>query len=127
VNIPELQVRLTLGEDVRQGPRVGRPNVRTHGTIALLLGTASRGGSRWALMRELMAAIGDRGPYAHSIEQLRPVLRDPPSMAPAAVVVARLLVSPKEAAGLAEQAVNSYSIDPGSLEVVARATKLSGP
>jgi hypothetical protein len=44
VNIPELQVRLTLGESLPGPARVGRAAVRTHGTIALLLGAGARGG-----------------------------------------------------------------------------------
>lgn len=125
VNIPELQVRLTLDEELLLEPRVGRSDVRTHGTIALLLGGSSRGRSRRSLLRETIDAIMRRGPYSHSIEQLTPVLRDPPSLAPAAFVAARLLVSPRQAADIAEHAVAGYSIDPRTLAQVARATAIS--
>ncbi len=120
VNIPELQVCLTLGEELRPVPRVGRPDVRTHGTIALLLGSAGRGASRRSLIAEMVAAIAGKGVYASSVEQLTPVLRDPPSLAPAAFVAARLLASPRKAASIAERAVASYSINPTTLAAVAR-------
>jgi hypothetical protein len=121
VNIPELQVRLTLGDELPQTPRVGRPDVRTHGTIALLLGAASRGEPRRSLLAAVLDVIARRGLYANSSEQLTPALRDPPSLAPAAFVGARLLVSPKKAAEIAAHAVASYSIDPRTLAEVADA------
>ena len=120
VNIPDLQVRLTLGEEQAQAPRRGRSGVRTHGTIALLLGAAARGGSRRSQIGEIADAIMHRGLYEQSTEQLTPVLRDPPSLAPAAFIAARLLISPQNAAHIAKQAVSSYSLDPKTLEQVAR-------
>lgn len=126
VNISELQVRLTLGEELPRPARVGRAGVRTHGLIALLLGRASRGGSRRSLTSEMLDAVLRRGLYADSGEQLTPALRDPPSLAPAAFVAARLLVSPRRAANIAEQAVANYSIGPMTLAEVARAAATSG-
>jgi hypothetical protein len=127
VNIPDLQVRLTLGEDLTQAPGRGRSGVRTHGTIALLLGAASRGGSRRSQVGEMADAIMHRGLYEHSSEQLTPVLRDPPSLAPAAFVAACLLISPRKAVNIANKAVTSYSLDPRTLEQVARVGTLSTP
>lgn len=121
VNIPELQVRLTLGEELAGPARVGRAGIRTHGTIALLLGGAARGESRRSLLGEIRDAIAHRGLYADSSEQLTPVLRDPASLLPAASVAARLLLSPRQAAEIAEHAVSGYSIDPTSVEKVSRA------
>lgn len=127
VNIPELQVRLTLGQELPGSACVGRPGVRTHGTIALLLGSASRGGSRRSLLGNIRDAVVRRGLYADSIEQLTPVLRDPPSLAPAGFVAARLLVSPGQAAGITETAVVNYSIGPRTLAEVARSVATSSP
>jgi hypothetical protein len=121
VNLAELQVRLTLGQSLRGLVRVGRAGVRTHGTIALLLGAAARGNSRRALLGELGDAIAHRGMYSRSSEQLTPVLRDPPSLAPAALIAARLLRSPRRAADIAVHAVASYSIAPSAVAEVARA------
>ena len=74
-----------------------------------------------------MRDVVRRGLYADSTEQLTPVLRDPPSLAPAAFVAARLLASPRQAAGIAGQAVISYSIGPRTLAEVARAAATSSP
>jgi hypothetical protein len=124
VNIPELQVRVTLGEALPGPARTGRAGMRTHGTIALLLGAASRGASRRSLLSEIRDAIAHRGLFGDSSEQLTPVLHDPPSLAPAAFLVARLLLSPRQAADIAARAVTSYSIGPSTVADVARAAAI---
>jgi hypothetical protein len=129
VNIPELQVRITLGQELPSEPRFGLAGIRTHGAIALLMGSASRGESRRTLLGEMRDAIVHRGLYANSAEQLTPLMRDPPSVAPAVFVAARLLLSTRGAAAIAEQAVASYSIGPDAVAAVAGAAsaKAAGP
>lgn len=121
VNIPDLQVRMTAGEVLPSEPSTGLAGVRTHGAIALLMGSASRAASRPSLLGEMRDAIVNRGLYSNSAEQLTPLLRDPPSLAPAAFVAARLLLTPRGAAAIAGQAVASYSIGPDAVAAVARA------
>jgi hypothetical protein len=121
VNLPELQVRLTGGEAVPPPARIGRAGIRTHGTIALLLGTADYKGSRRAIAGELARAITRRGYYGSSAEQLTPVLRDPPSLAALLFVIARALTSPRQATQVARSAVARYSITPETIERVAAA------
>lgn len=123
VNIPELQVRLTLGEELSSPPRVGRPGVRTHGTIALLLGIAARQRSRRAVLAELGRALTRRGCYRGSTEQLTPIIRDPPSLGALAFVVGRLIASPVRATDLARRTISSYSITPESVAAVTSATR----
>jgi hypothetical protein len=120
-------VRLTLGEELPGPARVGRAGVRTHGTIALLLGAAARGESRRSLLGNVSDAITHRGLYADSTEQLTPVLHDPLSLIPAAFIATRVLLSPGNATAIAARAVSSYSIGPGSVAEVARvAETISG-
>ncbi len=127
VNIPELQVRLTLGEELPGPARSGRPGVRTHGAIALLLGAAARGESRRYLLGEMRDAITRRGVYADSAEQLTPLLRDPPSAIAAAFVAARMLLAPRAATEIAGHAVSGYTIGPASIaQVQARIASRSG-
>jgi hypothetical protein len=122
LNIPELQVRLTIGEQLPPPPRVGRAGVQTHGTIALLLGAAAYGSSRRAVITELGLAMGHRGYYHASAEQLTPVLRDPPSIAALAFVTARAPASPRKATQVASKAIASYSITPDTIDTVTTAT-----
>jgi hypothetical protein len=123
VNIPDLQVRLTTGEQLPAPPRVGTAGVRTHGTIALLLGTAAYQGSRRAVVAELARAFTNRGSYHDSTEQLTPLRRDPPSGAALAFVIARALASPKQATRVASKAISRYSITPKTIETVAAAAR----
>ena len=127
VNIPELQVRLTAGEELPCKPSAGLAGVRTHGTIALLMGSASRAESRRSLLGDIRDAVLNRGLYADSAEQLTPLLRDPPSLAPAMFVAARLLLNPRGAAAIAAQSVASYSIGPGAVAAVAEAVTDAAP
>ena len=121
VNIPDLQVRLTLGEEFPAAAQVGGPGIRTHDTIALLLGVAAYECTRRAVIAELARAIAHRGPYHASREQLTPVLRDPPSAAALAFVIAQALASPTHATGVATNAVSSYSITPEAIATVVNA------
>jgi hypothetical protein len=121
LNIPELQVRLTMGDRLPSPPRVGRSGVRTHGTIALLLGAAAYRRSRRAVITELGRAVTRRGYYHASAEQLTPVLRDPPSVAPLTFVTARALASPRAATDVASKAIASYSVAPAAIDTVATA------
>lgn len=122
VNIAELQVRLTLGEQL--GPvHAGRTGVRTHGTIAMLLGAAARGESRRSLLGGIADALAHRGAYADSSEQLTPLLRDPPSALAAVFVAGRIMLAPRAAAHIARAAVNDYALDSDS---IARVEALVG-
>lgn len=123
VNLPELQVRLTTGERLPSPPQTGRAGVRTHGTIALVLGTAAYGGTRRAVGAELARAVARRGCYHASAEQLTPVLRDPPSAAAAAFIIGQALVSPRRATDVASKAVERYSITPKTIEALTAAMR----
>jgi hypothetical protein len=122
VNIPELQVRLTLGERFASAPKTGRAGVRTHGTIALVLGAAAYGGTRRAVIGELARAIGRHGYYHGSTERLTPLIEDPPSAAALAFVIAQALASPRRATELASKAVARYSMTPKTIDGLLAAT-----
>ncbi len=125
VNLPDLQVRLTMGESFGLPARVGRPGVRTHGTIALLLGAAASSGTRRAVVGELARAVARRGPYRSSWEQLTPVVRDPVSAVALAVVVGRVLASPAAAARVAGEAIARYSVTADSVALLDSGSGLS--
>jgi hypothetical protein len=126
VNLSDLQVRLTLGEPLASPPRTGRAGVRTHGTIALVLGAAAYGGTRRAVTAQLARALTQRGCYHASAEQLTPVLLDPPSTAAFAFVVAQALASPRRATGMAGKAIGRYAITQDTIDSLA-ATGTSSP
>jgi hypothetical protein len=115
LNIPELQVRLTLVEELPSPPATGRSGVRTHSTLALLLGAAAEHRSPRAVLAELGLALTGRGHYRGSQEQLTPIVRDPPSLAALEFVIARLLGSPESARRLSLATVSAYSVPPESI------------
>jgi hypothetical protein len=122
VNIPDLQVRLTAGERLTSPPRTGRVGVRTHGTIALILGAAAYGGSRRAVAAQLARALARRGCYHASTEQLTPLLRDPPSAAALVFVTAEALASPRRATAMARKTTARYSVTPETIDGLAAAS-----
>ena len=118
VSLPELQLALSLGERL-EGLRGGRPGMRTHGSLTILLGTAAYAGTRKAVIVELLRLIAHQGQYEGSRECLTPVLHDPPSAIPLAIVLGRILFFPRSAERLAGSAVRAYSITPDAIERVA--------
>jgi len=118
VSLPELQLALSLGERL-EGLRGGRPGMRTHGSLTILLGTAAYAGTRKAVIVELLRLIAHQGQYEGSRECLTPVLHDPPRAIPLAIVLGRILFFPRSAERLAGAAVRAYSITPDAIERVA--------
>jgi biotin carboxylase len=111
VDLPGLQIALSTGAALPAAPVVGRAGVRTHGAMALAIGAAERTGSRRAALGAAIAAARD----GQSREVLTPLRADPPSAIPLAVVLARLLLRPRAAAGLASSAVDAYSVGPDAI------------
>lgn len=109
INFPELQIALSLGEKVA-GLRVGHPGIRTHGLLAILLGTAAYRNTRRAVFAEVLRLLAHRGAYKSSRECLTPVIHDLPSLIPLAVVTTCALLLPRSAGRLARAAVKNYSI-----------------
>jgi hypothetical protein len=95
--------------------------VRTHGTLAVMLGAAAGGASRRALLAGLARAAARRGLYAAGSEQLSPLRADPPSVVALAVVAAQLLASPRAAWRISAETVGRYSIGPAAIATVAEA------
>jgi hypothetical protein len=103
--------------------QVGRAGVRTHGTIALVLGAAAYRRSRHAVIGELVDALTRRGHCRASSEQLTPLLRDPPSVVALAYIAGYATASPAAAAKLAERAVARYSVTPDAVAAVVSALR----
>jgi hypothetical protein len=70
---------------------------------------------------EPVGSVSHRGGYRGSTEQLTPVLRDPPSLIPIAVVAAQLLGSPGWARTISRNTVDASSIGPSAVATVRRA------
>jgi predicted ATP-grasp superfamily ATP-dependent carboligase len=118
VNLADLLIRLSLGEHIEF--QEGRPDVCSHMLIQSLLGIATRGESRGHLLREISRAALHRGIYSRSLEELTPLLVDPPSLLPLAAVVGQLLVNPKWAAELGNHTVADYALTPVAIRTICQ-------
>jgi len=110
VNLPLLSIALAAGRPLPAKAVTGRPGVRTHSTLALLLGSADQAGSRRAVLRTLSATAARQGVFAHSAEVLTPVIRDPPSLIPLLRVATALLARPASAAQISGRTIAAYSV-----------------
>lgn len=123
VNLPALQVALSLGEQI-DGVPVGRTGIRTHSSLAILLGTAAYVGTRREVLAEAVRLAFHRGPYEHSREVLTPVFRDPKSAIPLSLVAARALLWPGTATKLANAAVGAYSMTLDAIDRVSAESRI---
>ena len=110
-------LRLSLGETPAPLAE-GREGVRTHLAMQALLGAASRGATRFDIVRECAQLAAVSGPYAGSSEELTPVGLDWLSAVPLAMTVALLLASPAFATKLARGGFGAHLLDLGSIRVI---------
>jgi hypothetical protein len=110
INLPMLSIALAAGRPLPDKVVTGRPGVRSHGTLAVLLGSADQAKSRRAVLRTLTAAAARQGMFAHSAEVLTPVIRDPPSLIPLLRVAAALLARPASASQISGRSIAAYSV-----------------
>ena len=118
VNLPALTIAISRGDPLPAVPVMGRPGVRTHSSLALMLGAAERTGSRAAALRALTAGLGRRGGLRDSREVLTPVPADPLSLVPVLAVASQLLLQPGRAQALAAGAVRDYAVPPAAVDIV---------
>jgi predicted ATP-grasp superfamily ATP-dependent carboligase len=95
-----------------------RAGVRTHLAMQVLLGCASRGGTRRDLVRECWRLFVGSGPYADSAEELTPVRLDWFSAVPLVMTAIFLLAVPKRAATLARGGWGAHLLDPRSIRLI---------
>lgn len=89
-------------------PARARVSVKTHQLIQGLL-SATR---RRAVLRELALALGGRGPYFMSTEELTPLRGDTRTLLPVGVVAVAMVAQPRLAARFGSNSVGSYSLTP---------------
>jgi len=118
VDLPGLQLRLSMGEHPDPVPP-GREGIRTHGSLAILLGTAAYRRSRSAVLKEAIRLALHRTPYKGGRESLTMVLSDFPSSIPLVMVLFRTLLSPGSVDQFAASAVKAYSVTPGAIDRIS--------
>jgi hypothetical protein len=106
----DLIAALLACDSASSPPRSGRAGTRTHQVLLALLGAAEHGGSRRAVLTELLHAAARRGCYRASAEELTPIRGDPLTLIPLAAISAALLVNPRLWRLFAGDAVAHYSL-----------------
>jgi len=110
VNLPALSIALAAGRPLPARLVTGRAGVRTHATVALLLGRADQSPARRAVLQTLRGAAAGTGVFDGSTEVLTPVAHDPPSAVPLLIIAAALLTRPGSAPAIAGRTVAAYAV-----------------
>lgn len=126
LNLPELLVRVSLGEHPSEHPR-GGPGVRSFMGIQGLLRAARDDGSRRAVLRAGLDLALHRGVFARGSEELTPVSDDPRALIPVAAVAATLMIKPTQWEQLSSATVRAYASTPTVVQFVRAAPGASGP
>ena len=119
VNLADLTIRVALDE-VEDTAKVqfGRPGIRSHSLMALLMGVADHAGSRRKLLATILQDIRGQGTFAGSKEDLTPVQIDPPSLIPLIVVSGQLLLHPRAVHHIATGAIIAFSLNAKAIDTI---------
>jgi len=126
VNLPVLTIAISRGDSLPAVPVTGRPGVRSHSALALMIGAAERSGSRTAALRALAAGLVRRDWLKDSREVLTPLPADPLSLVPVVAVAAQLLLRPGRAQELAGAAVRDYAVPPAAVDIIRTQVRAQG-
>lgn len=110
LNLADLLVQLSLQPSSPLLAASSQPGIRSHILLAVLLGTAIRGRSRFDLLYEVIQALFKRGTYADSREEWARVREDAPSLIPLLIVFMQLLLNPRAGVRIASQAISNYAL-----------------
>ena len=119
LDLVRLLLQVSLGETPMPAPD-SREGVRTHFAMQVLLGCASRGGTRRHIIGECRRLVIGSGPYADSAEELAPVRLDWISAVPLAMIAIVLLAAPKLGVRLASGGWGSHLLDIASIRRIER-------
>jgi predicted ATP-grasp superfamily ATP-dependent carboligase len=116
-DLVDLLLLISQGEVPAALPET-RAGVRTHLAMQVLLGCASRGGTRRDILRECWRLLAGAGPYADSTEELTPVRLDWFSAVPLAMIATLLLIAPKLAIKVARGGWGAHLLDHRSIGLI---------
>jgi predicted ATP-grasp superfamily ATP-dependent carboligase len=109
VNLPELLVRISLGEPPEPVPP-GRVGVRTHNLLMILMSAAHEGRGRGDLLREIRQYAASRGLYENSEDELIRPRDDRLSRLPRFWITMQLLAYPAIARRIVDKTIANYSL-----------------
>jgi hypothetical protein len=110
LNLADLLVQLSLQPSSPLMAASSQSGVQSHILLAVLLGTAIRGRSRFDLLSEVIQALFKRGMYADSREEWARAREDALSLIPLLIVFLHLLLNPGSGTRIASQAISNYAL-----------------
>jgi hypothetical protein len=110
VDLVALLLQVSQGETPAPAPE-SREGVRTHLAMQVLLGCASRGGTRLDIVRECWHLVTGGGPCSDSAEEMTPVRLDWISAVPLVMIAVVLLAAPKLGVTLARGGWGAHLLD----------------
>jgi hypothetical protein len=119
VNLPELLVRVSLGESPPVAP-LAQVGVRTHNLLMVLMSAAHERQSRKALLREIRQCAAGRGLYENSQDELIRPNEDPMSRLPRFWIILQLLVYPGIARRIVRKTIANYALPEAATETIKR-------
>ncbi len=119
VNLPELMVRISLGESPAPTPP-GRVGIRTHNLLMVLMSAAHEGQRRIALVREIRQCIAGRGLYENSEDELIRTREDSLSRLPRFWIILQLLAYPAIARRIVAKTIANYALPEAATEAIKR-------
>ena len=103
----------------------GAPDVDTHQLLLAILGAAQHGRTRRAVFKELTSALGHRGGYQGSAEELTPLGHDWRAATPLAIVVVATMARPATWRWFSSGAIVNYALTPAAWQQILARTQAS--
>jgi predicted ATP-grasp superfamily ATP-dependent carboligase len=119
LNLPELLVRISRGESPAMAT-IGKPGVRTHNLLMVLMSAAHGGQSRGQLFHEIRQCAAGRGLYENSQDELIRTAEDPMSRLPRFWITAQLLIYPTIARRIVAKTIANYALPESATEAIKR-------
>lgn len=110
INFPEIIISIITGTYNKKDIQIGKVGVKTHSTLAIMLGTAYNTKKRIPIISVLFNSLFHRGRFKGSTEVLTPIKNDLKSILPIVVTLVKLLCNPNTADTVSGSAVSNYSI-----------------
>jgi hypothetical protein len=118
INLCELLVRISLGQQLEPIEAPVTAGVRSHSDFFILLAKSIRGATRREILRTAWDMIRARGLYRDSVGEITRPAADPPSVIPALACLVQLLAYPGLGRRIVEKSVRSYSLPQSGVEKI---------
>lgn len=118
LNLCDLVVRISLGEQLEPIEQPVRAGVRSFSDFFILLALSIGGANRRTIAGELAQMLTGRGIYRQSVPEITRPLADPLSMIPAIATVGQLLVYPALGHTIVNGTVGNYSLPQSGVEKI---------